>query len=63
MILFNTNNHLNDYQYCSTLNSVIALVRTFAFTPTKKDTNRAYSFTNENFHFVKSQFIGQFPIS
>lgn len=29
------------------INSVIKLVRTFAFTPTRKDTNKAYSFTND----------------
>lgn len=29
------------------INSVIALVRTFAFTPARKDTNKAYSFTND----------------
>lgn len=33
--------------FYSTMNSAITLVRTFAFTPTKKDTSRAYSFTND----------------
>ncbi len=33
--------------FYSAMNSVITLVRTFAITPAKKDTNRAYSFTND----------------
>ncbi len=33
--------------FYSAMNSVISLVRTFAITPTKIDTNHAYSFTND----------------
>lgn len=33
--------------FYGTINRVITLVRTFAFTPAKKDTNKTYSFTND----------------
>lgn len=41
--------YANDLQkpFYGAINSVIALVRTFAFTPAKKDTNKSYSFTND----------------
>lgn len=41
--------YANDLQkpFYGTINRVITLVRTFAFTPAKKDANKMYSFTND----------------
>ncbi|MDE6727698.1 MAG: plasmid recombination protein [Oscillospiraceae bacterium] len=41
--------YANDLQkpFYGAINSIITLVRTFAFTPAKNDTNKAYSFTND----------------
>lgn len=41
--------YANDLQkpFYGAINSVITLVRTFAFTPAKRDKNKAYSFTND----------------